>query len=67
RLTRKNWLVVPAEWGGQYHPVHRHRCPGCGNLFGTERDRCPICGAQVRNRDRHTCLWVRHPGLRRVR
>lgn len=67
RVARKNWLVVPAEWGGQYHPVHRHRCPGCGNLFGTERDRCPICGAQVRNRDRHTCVWVRHPALRRVR
>lgn len=66
RVARKNWLLVPAEWGGQYDPVHRHRCGSCGNLFAVERGRCPICGAQSRHRDRRTCVWVRHMGLRHV-
>jgi hypothetical protein len=66
RVARKNWLIVPAEWGGQYHPVHRHRCGGCGNLYAVELGRCPICGAQGRHRDRHTFVWVRHSGLRHV-
>jgi hypothetical protein len=64
RLGRKNWLIVPADWGGQHQPVRRHRCPGCGNLFGTERRRCPLCDCPVRRGDRLTSVWVRLVGMR---
>jgi hypothetical protein len=58
-VGRKNWLLVPAEWGGQYHPTRRYRCGDCGNLFKPWLDRCPICGSQVRQRGRLTTVWVR--------
>src|SRR5207249_4576118 len=51
RIGRKHWLLVPAEWGGQYYPAHRRRCGGCGNLFMPWHDRCPICRWQVRRWD----------------
>jgi hypothetical protein len=66
RVARKNWLIVPADWGGQYQPVHRFRCGGCGNLYTIERTRCPLCGVRAPHRDRRTCVWVRHVGLRRA-
>jgi hypothetical protein len=66
RAARKNWLVVPAEWGGTYHAVHRHRCTVCGNLISNGRDRCPICGWRVTGRPRPTTVWVRISGLRPV-
>lgn len=58
RVGRKNWLIVPAEWGGQHHPVQRYRCASCGNLFTLERTRCPICCTTVRHLDRRTRVWV---------
>ncbi len=66
RAARKNWLIVPADWGGHHQPVCRYRCQGCGNLFGSERERCPLCDRQVRHRHRLTFVWVRLVGLRHV-
>jgi hypothetical protein len=63
RVARKNWLVVPGEWGGRYDPVRRHRCACCGNLFAANRDRCPLCRHRVPARHRLTSVWVRRVGL----
>jgi hypothetical protein len=59
RAGRKNWLIVPADSGGQYQAVRRYRCRDCGNLFATGRDRCPICDCEVRHPDRFANLWAR--------
>ncbi len=64
RVGRKNWLIVPAQWGGQHHARHRYRCMGCGNLFSIGLRRCPICRWQVHHRDRLTSVWVRSTWLR---
>jgi hypothetical protein len=64
RAARKNWLLVPAEWGGTYHPVHRHRCMVCGNLVASGRCRCPICGWSVPVSPRPTTVWRRLAGPR---
>jgi hypothetical protein len=61
-VARKNWLVVPADWGGQYQPTRRHRCGGCGNLFGAGGDRCPLCGRPVSPGRRLTSVWRRVAG-----
>jgi rubrerythrin len=63
RAARKNWLIVPAEWGGRHEHVHRHRCGCCGNLFAVNHDRCPLCRHQVPPRHRLTSVWVRRVGL----
>jgi hypothetical protein len=62
RVARKNWLVVPADWGGQYDPVQRHRCSRCGNLFAASRELCPLCRHRVPPRHRLTSVWVRGVG-----
>jgi len=63
QVARKNWLIVPAEWGGQYEAVSRHRCGCCGNLFAASDDRCPLCRQAVPPRHRLTSVWVRRVGL----
>lgn len=60
---RKNWLIVPAEWGGGYEAVDRFHCPGCGNLFATYRDHCPLCHRWV-SRRRPTGVWARSVHMR---
>jgi hypothetical protein len=62
RLARKNWLIVPADWGGRYEAVHRHRCPGCGNLFPAGHERCPLCLCPASPGRRLTSLWLRGTG-----
>jgi hypothetical protein len=64
RAARKNWMLVPADWGGQYHAVERHRCAACGNLFTYGRVCCPICDWRARRGGRLTTVWVRLAGLR---
>jgi len=59
RLARKNWLLVPADWAGPYAAADRRRCPACGNLFPTGRERCPLCLHPPSNSRRHTFIWVR--------
>jgi hypothetical protein len=63
QVARKNWLVVPADWGGQYDPVRRHRCACCGGLFAASHDRCPLCRHPVPAAHRLTSVWVRRVGL----
>jgi hypothetical protein len=63
QAMRKNWLVVPADWGGHHDPVRRHRCARCGNLFAASRDRCPLCRNRVPPRHRLTSVWVRRVGM----
>jgi hypothetical protein len=62
RLARKNWLVVPAAWGGPYEAACRRRCAGCGNLFPATQDRCPLCGQHTTTGGRLTSVWVRRSG-----
>jgi hypothetical protein len=64
-MGRKNWLIVPADWGGQHQAAHRYHCMACGNLFATNRPRCPLCGWRVRDPHRLTAVWVRVLGRRR--
>jgi hypothetical protein len=64
RAARKNWMLVPAEWGGAYHPVHRRRCVTCGNLFSSWRHQCPICAWRAPRGQRPTAVWVRSAGVR---
>lgn len=59
RVSRKNWLLLPAAWGGRYHAVQRRRCMACGNLLALERAECPLCQWQVPRRGRLTTVWVR--------
>jgi hypothetical protein len=58
-VVRKHWLVVPADWGGSYQPVRRHRCARCRNLFPEHDERCPLCGLVVGPGRRLTSVWVR--------
>lgn len=62
RVARRNWLVVPADWGGWYDAVQRHRCACCGNLFVAGRDRCPLCRHPVPSRRRLRTVWTRRIG-----
>jgi hypothetical protein len=62
RAARKNWLVVPAEWGGRHDHVQRHRCGRCGNLFAVNHDHCPLCRHRVPPRHRLTSVWMRRVG-----
>jgi hypothetical protein len=62
QVARKNWLVVPSDWGGQYDAVRRHRCACCGGLFAASRDRCPVCHHPVPSGHRLTSVWVRRVG-----
>jgi hypothetical protein len=66
-VGRKNWLIVPAEWGGRYGATHRYRCTECGNLFPVGRCCCPICHRQVPHPDRISSVWVRLAGLSAAR
>jgi hypothetical protein len=61
QVARKNWLIVPADWGGRYVPVRRYRCASCGNLFAAGLERCPLC--QHPSGQRHTLVWVRRAGI----
>jgi hypothetical protein len=63
QVARKNWFIVPADWGGRHDPVRRHRCACCGNLFAANRDSCPLCRHRVPPRHRLTSVWVRRVGL----
>jgi hypothetical protein len=62
RVARKNWLIVPTDWGGRYEAVHRQRCPGCGNLFPAGHERCPLCLRPASPGRRLTSLWLRGTG-----
>ncbi len=64
--ARKNWLIVPVEWGGQHEAAERFHCLGCGNLFATHLDHCPLCQREVHDRRRRTSIWVRSVGLKRA-
>jgi hypothetical protein len=59
RVCRKNWLLVPAVWGGRYEAIQRRRCMGCGNLLERDRRECPLCRWQAPRRERLTTVWVR--------
>jgi hypothetical protein len=63
QVARKNWFVVPAEWGGQHEPAQRHRCAHCGHLFAGGHDGCPLCSQVVPSGHRLTSVWVRKVGL----
>lgn len=65
QVARKNWFVVPDEWGGPYEPVRRHRCSGCGSLFAASGRSCPLCRREVPSGHRLTSVWVRRSVLRR--
>jgi hypothetical protein len=60
--ARKNWLIVPTEWGGRYEAVRRRRCPGCGNLFPAGHERCPLCLCPAPAGRRLTSVWLRQMG-----
>ena len=62
RVARKNWLIVPADWGGRYEAAQRQRCAGCGNLFAAGHQRCPLCLRPVSSGRRLTAIWVRQTG-----
>jgi hypothetical protein len=59
RLARRNWLIVPVDWGGRYEAVRRRRCAGCGNLFSAGHERCPLCLRPAPTGRRLTAIWVR--------
>jgi hypothetical protein len=62
RVARKNWLLVPADWGGRHVAVDRRRCTACGNLYPAGHERCPLCFRQASNTRRLTSIWVRRSG-----
>jgi hypothetical protein len=59
RVARRNWLLVPADWGGPYVAADRWRCAACSTLFPAGRESCPLCLRPVSNGRRLMSIWVR--------
>lgn len=62
--ARKNWILIPYEFGGAYEMHDRWRCPRCRNLFPVTLATCPLCSAATPQRK--TTIWVYSPWLRHV-
>ncbi|MCA9917065.1 MAG: hypothetical protein KC445_03890 [Anaerolineales bacterium] len=57
--ARKNWILIPYEFGGAYEMLDRWRCPRCRNLFPVNLAICPLCSTATPQRK--TTIWVYSP------
>lgn len=57
--ARKNWILIPYEYGGAYEMLDRWRCPRCRNLFPVTLAACPLCSSATPQRK--TTIWVYLP------
>lgn len=60
--VRKNWILIPYEYGGAYEMLDRWRCPRCRNLFPVTLGACPLCASATPQRK--TTIWVYSPWQR---
>jgi len=60
--ARKNWILIPYEFGGAYEMLDRWRCPRCRNLFPVTLETCPLCTSATPQRK--TTIWVYLPWQR---
>jgi hypothetical protein len=64
-FARKNWALIPLDFGGSYEMVPRWKCWRCENLLISKKDPCPICHEgepELRPQARPTNVWVRVGG-----